>query len=161
MNRYTENATSGSSEKPDRHEEPLTLEVARRMLPLVQRVVGDILRHNQQLATLLPEQERLDQQRRKLAWPDRLRRYNLREEIAQEEHNLLDARAELEVLGLEMLDARTGRLGFPTIVNDQAAFFSWLPGEEDITFWHFADETIRRRIPASWSKAAERVGNSR
>ncbi len=156
MNGYTENAASGSSEKPDRRDEPLTLETARRMLPLARRVVGDVLAHHERLLKLLPEQERLDQQRRTLSWPDRLRRYHLRDEIAGEEHYLLDALAELEVLGLEILSASQGRLGFPTIVNDRPAYFSWLPGEDDIAFWHYGDEEQRRRIPASWTKAVAR-----
>src|SRR5262249_28406016 len=128
------------------------------MLPLARRVVDDILTQRHRLAELLPEQDRLDRARRTLAWPDRLRRYNLREEIAGAEHHLLDALAELEVLGLELVSAEEGRLGFPTIVDDRAAFFSWVPGEEDITYWHFAGERARRRIPASWSKSAERAG---
>lgn len=154
MNGFTENTASGASEKPDRRDEPLTLETARRMLPLARRVVADILRHRQRLGELLPEQDRLDRERRTLGWADRLRRYHLRDEIAGEEHNLRDALAELEVLGLDLMDAVAGRLGFPTIVNDRAAFFSWTPGEDDVAFWHYADETLRRRIPASWAKVA-------
>jgi hypothetical protein len=158
MNGYTENAASGAPEKPERREQPLTLEVARRMLPLVRRVVDDILSHRQRLAELIPEQERLDRERRNLAWPNRLRRYRLRDEIAGVEHDLLDARAELEVLGLELVDLDAGQLGFPTLVNERAAFFSWKRGEEEISYWHYADETLRRRIPASWSRTPERVG---
>lgn len=156
MNGFTENAASGAFEKPDRREEPFTLEVARRMLPLVRRVVGDILQHRRRLARLYPEQERLDRARRTLSWPDRLRRYQLQDEIALEHHYLLDALAELEVLGLDLLDADAGQLGFPTIVNDRLAFFSWRPGEEDIDHWHFGDESLRRRIPASWNQPAVR-----
>lgn len=154
MNGFTENTASGASERPDRRDEPVTLETASRMLPLACRVVHDILRHRGRLGELLPEQERLDRERRTLTWPERLRRYNLREEIASEEHDLQDALAELEVLGLNLLDPVAGRLGFPTVVNDRPAFFSWTPAEEEITFWHYADESLRRRIPGSWVKAA-------
>lgn len=161
MNRFTEDATSGAFEKPDRRDEPFTLEVARRMLPLVRRVIADLLQHRRRMARLLPERQRLNRDRRNLDWPDRLRRYHLHDEIAQEEHHLLDAYAELEVLGLDLLDPDLGRLGFPTIVNDRPACFSWHPGEEDIKFWHFADEVERRRIPASWHQAIALSGSSR
>ncbi len=159
MNGFTENAASGASEKPDRRDEPLTLETSRRMLPLVRRVVEDILQHRGRLSKLLPEQERLDRDRSTLAWPERLRRYRLREEIAEAEHDLQDTLAELEVLGLELVNPGEGRVGFPTIVNDQPAYFSWVPGEVDVAYWHFADETLRRRVPASWRKSADRAAH--
>ena len=48
-----------------------------------------------------------------------------------------------------------GRVGFPTIVNEQPAFFSWRHGEDGVHYWHFLEHTTRRPIPASWTKSAE------
>jgi len=50
------------------------------------------------------------------------------------------------------LDADAGRVGFPTAVNNRPAYFSWTPGEAELEFWHFADETARRPIPKLWAK---------
>ena len=75
--------------------------------------------------------------------------------MAAEESNLLEAMAELEVLGVALVDPETGRVGFPTIVNERPAFFSWQPGEETLKYWHFGSELVRRAIPASWAKHAD------
>jgi hypothetical protein len=126
------------------------------MLPLVKRIVADLLGYQQRLGKLLPEKNRLDHRRRSLAWPERARRYQLQEEIGSEERNLGAAVSELDNLGLILLDREIGLVGFPTLVNNQGAFFSWLPGEEKLVFWHFVEDTERRPVPASWMKKDSR-----
>jgi hypothetical protein len=155
MSGSTENTAYNASDRPERREAAMNLVTARRMLPLVQRIVDDILADNKNLARLQPEQNRLDEQRRDLRWPERQRRYQLREEIVALEGHLRDAIGELHNLSLTLLDATIGRVGFPTIVNDRRAFFSWRPGEEAIRSWHFAEETTCRPIPASWLKVGD------
>lgn len=153
MNGSRGNAASDAPEKPKRREIVLNLGTAHRMVPLVQRVVEDILQCQTTLEGLQPEQDRLDRNRRGLAWPERRRRYQLREEMTTAERHLHDAVDELEALGLVLLDEVTGRVGFPTLVNNRPAYFSWRPGEDGVTTWHFAEETKCRPIPASWFKA--------
>ena len=155
MSGSAEYQAHGASETPNRPEAVVNLATANRMVPLVRRIVEDILRHQRQLAQLQPEQERLDRQRRTLNWPERARRYQLSEELAAEESSLLEAMAELEVLGVALVDPESGRIGFPTIVNERPAFFSWQPGEETLRYWHFGTELVRRAIPASWAKHAD------
>jgi hypothetical protein len=155
MNGSTENRASSAFEKPGRFDAVLSLTTANTMLPLVGRIVADIQCYHHQLDRLRPELDRLNENRRQLAWPERRRRYEIREEIAFAEQELLDALAELEVLGLTLLDAAEGRIGLPTIVNDRRAYFSWKPGEDRLTTWHFAGETGRRPIPAHWTKAPD------
>jgi hypothetical protein len=155
MSGSTENTAHSASERPGAPDRLINLGTARRMLALVGRVVGDLLQGRRRLAELRPEQDRLDRLRRTLAWPERSRRYQLREEIAAAEQQVQDARAELTVLGVAIIDAAEGRVGFPTVVNGRTAFFSWKPGEEGLGFWHFEGETGRRQIPASWAKSAD------
>jgi hypothetical protein len=155
MSGPTENTTSDAFEKPSKREAILSLFAARRMLPLVKRIVNDILESWSTLGRLQPEQAELDRQKRTLDWPQRARRYQLREEIAQAESGLKQAITELRILGVVLVDARTGRVGFPTIVNSRKAYFSWRPGEESLRSWHFAEETVYRPIPASWARADE------
>src|SRR5262245_21725966 len=127
MNGFTENRASGASERPGANDRVLTWEASRAMFPLVSRIAQDVAQRHQLLATLHPEQERLERSRRTLDWPRRRRRYELQEEIAAAEADLRHARAELEALGLALLDPATGLVGFPTLVNDRRAFFSWKP----------------------------------
>jgi hypothetical protein len=123
------------------------------MLPLVQRVVSDVISCRQRLAHLRCEQQRLDHQRRTLAWPERCRRYQVHEDVALAERGLQEALAELASLAVVLLDPVVGRVGFPTRVNNRDAFFSWQAGEDAINHWHFPEDTTRRLIPASWAKA--------
>lgn len=154
MNGSTENRAQDASEKPGRPPVALNLATARRMLPLVQRIVTDVLFYQRRLAELRPEQEHLDRQRRTLAWPERCRRYQVREEVADAEQSLNAALAELTALAVALLDPVAGRVGFPTIVDNRQAFFSWQLGEEGLKHWHFPEDTILRLIPPSWVKAA-------
>ncbi|HXG11946.1 MAG TPA: DUF2203 family protein [Gemmataceae bacterium] len=153
MNGSTENRAPGAPEKPGGPDNVFSLTTARRMLPLVRQIVADILGRGQRLKRLHAEKDCLDRQRRTLAWPGRSRRYQLQDEIADEERGLQEAVAELDSLGLVLLDEDEGRVGFPTLVNERRAFFTWQPGEDGLKHWHFLGESIRRVIPPSWAKA--------
>ena len=152
MNGYKGFRASDASENPDRGEVVLSLKTVQKMLPLVQRIVEDLLDGQRTLVRLHPEEEMLDRRKRTLDWPGRQRRYRLKEEIAQIENGLLAARDELELLGVVLLDAESGRVGFPTMVNNRKAFFSWQPGENGLHSWHFEEETQCRPIPPAWLK---------
>jgi hypothetical protein len=125
------------------------------MLPLISHIGGEILDLHRRLGGLAREQGRLDRQRRTLDWPARSRRYQVRDELVEVEERLKAARLELERLGIVLLDPATGRVGLPTAVSGHRAFFSWMPGDEGLRFWHFAGEMTRRSIPANWKETGE------
>src|SRR5262245_5547190 len=156
MNGSTGNMASGAPEQ--RGEIVLSLSTVQRMLPLVQRIVDDILLYQNSVQQLGPEHDRLDRQRRTLAWPQRQRRYQLRDQLAEIERGLHDAMQELQDLGVALLDPEVGRVGFPTRVNDRPAYFSWRHGEEGLRHWHFADDSVFRPIPAAWMKEITLAG---
>ncbi len=155
MNGSTENTAHGAPEKSSRRDVVLSLATACSMLPLVQRIVDDVLQYHQRLAQLLPEHDRLRRQRQSLSWPQRSRRYHIQEEIAAADGRLQEALAELSSLGVVLLDPTEGRVGFPTVVNGRFAYFSWRCGEDSVDHWHFPEETCRRNIPANWARTAE------
>jgi hypothetical protein len=153
MNGSTENRTSGSFERGS--DTILTWAAANRMLPLIRLIVDDLSASHRRLCEIQPEIDRLDRHRRTLVWPERSRRYALQEEIAVAERNAVQAVSELEGLGLTLIDSDLCQIGFPTMVNNRKAYFSWRPGEQTISHWHFIDEADRRPIPATWTKTAE------
>jgi len=157
MNGFTEHQASGASETPGRRDMILTWATAQDMLPLVGHILRDITTARQQLAKLYPEKEGLDRRRHKLEWPERSRRYQLDELIAREEGALATARDELYHLGLTMVEEGEGLVGFPTIVNNKKAYFSWRQGEEGIEYWHFAEDHNRRTVPAAWKEPNDKV----
>ncbi|HVS40230.1 MAG TPA: DUF2203 family protein [Gemmataceae bacterium] len=152
MSGFTENRASGASERFGGDPVVLTWGAAEAMLPLVGRIAADMVQLHDRLARLRPEKNRLDRMRRTLAWPDRARRYELQEETAAVLRDLQDASAELDVLGVALLNGPTGMVGFPTMVNDRPAYFSWRPGEETLAFWNYADDLVRRPVPAAWTR---------
>ena len=145
-------STPDASETPERSEAVLSLKTVQKMLPLVKRIVEDILANHRAVLRLYPEADRLDRQRHQLDWPGRQRRYQIKEELARADQSLQANVAELHELGLVLLDESLGQIGFPTLVNNRKAYFSWHSGEETLNTWQFADEDVQRPIPASWLK---------
>ncbi|MER3416771.1 MAG: DUF2203 domain-containing protein [Gemmataceae bacterium] len=133
-----------------RHSTSITLAQARRMLPLVSRVVADIRDHWRQLTALELEQARLDARRRHLAWPDRRRRYQIAEEIQYHVRELRSALAELDTLEVVLVDPEKGEAAFPTTIHGQPGFFLWTLGQDAPHWWCYADETRRRIVPEHW-----------
>ena len=144
--------TPDASDKPERGEVNLSLKTVQRMLPLVQRILDDILASQKAVLRLQPQEQSLDRQKRELTWPERQRRYQIKDEITLAETNLQDALGELRELGVVLLDTDQGRVGFPTLVNNRRAYFSWRAGEEGLHSWQFADEDLTRPIPSAWLK---------
>jgi hypothetical protein len=130
------------------------------MIPLVQQIAGDIVHSHRTMVTLQPEADRLDRLRRNLDWPERKRRYELKEELAKAEKEREIALIELRELGLAALDEVEGRIGFPTMVNNRRAYFSWHLGDATLQYWHFADEHAERPIPANWLKEISALAKS-
>ena len=160
MNGSKGNAAFNASEMPEGRDIVLNLNTANRMLPLVQRVVDDILISHQTIDRLQPELDRLDRHKRDLVWLERQRRYQVSEEVAAAERKLGEAVEELSILGVTLLEAGSGRIGFPTLVNDRRAYFSWHLGEDRLQNWRFADEDIDRPIPPSWLKELSFANNA-
>ena len=149
----TPNRASNPAGKPRKREVTLDLTTARKMLPLVQSIVADIVSARRAINSLTPEQERLDRQRRDLAWQERQRRYQVGDEITAAERAWAVAVGELNALGVTLVDDELGEVDFPTKVNGRAAAFSWQAGEAELKHWHYADEEIRRPTPGDCDKA--------
>jgi hypothetical protein len=145
----------GASEKPGKGPVVMDLATSQRMLPLVARIVRDIVGDRHELERLLPEQERLDRQKRDLDWDNRFRRYAIQAEIQGCENHLQETTAELRRLGVILEDEIEGQVGFPTVVYGRTAYFSWRLGEETIGYWHFSKENVRRSVPANWFQSSK------
>lgn len=141
----------GSSAKSKRKEINLDLGTARQMLPLVRIIVKDIVEKRTQLEKLQPEQDSLDRHRRDLVWQERERRYRIQEDIDAAETALKAAVGELNQLGVALTDFNNGHVAFPTRINGRPALFSWRPEEENVCYWSYEEEEVRRPIPSDWT----------
>src|SRR5947199_6550541 len=98
------NRASGKSEKTRRQPRPLDLPTARRMLPLVQRIINDLVQDHTALNRYTFEQEGLDRDKPNLSWPERQRRYAVQGEVVRLQSRLDEERKELELLGAVLIN---------------------------------------------------------
>src|SRR5687768_16991524 len=118
-----------SHDEVTRPDKVLNLRTVHKMLPLVQRIIGEILQRHRELGRLNPKQDRLERLKRELSWQQRKERYLLQEEIGVHDRGITDALDELQSLGVVLLDPAEGQVGFPTLVNNRPAYFTWRPGD--------------------------------
>src|SRR5262249_51118369 len=150
MSGFTENRTPGASQHAGAPARLLTWQAAKAMLPLVGRVAADVSRAARRLDALKLEQSGLGDLRRSLDWPRRRRLDQPDAELAAAADELRRVSGELDGLGVTLLDAGRGLIGFPTMVNQRRAYFSWQPGEEELGFWQYSGDVARREIPDDW-----------
>jgi hypothetical protein len=141
-----------------RTEKVLNLRTVQKMLPYVQQIVTELTDRRRLLSELHPEQGRLERKKRHLSWQERKARYSIQDEIALQDRGMQDVVDELGSLGVVVLDADEGRIGFPTMVNNRPAYFTWTPGEEGLHSWQFAEENVARPIPFAWFKETSFTG---
>lgn len=151
MSGFTEKQASGAFDQEGTLDNVLSLETSQAMLPLVERIVNDLIEQHRQMDLLDKELQQLDKIRRTLDWPRRARRYQLQEELTSREASRRDTVAELEGLGLILLDEQAGLVGFPTRVNHRSAYFTWQPGDQGVVYWTFPGAPFRNPIPEHWN----------
>ena len=117
-----------------------TLAVAWKMLPLVSRIAKDIADNNKTRRNL--------RQERKTA-TDRKQQYTLDDDIKDTERRIQENTEELESLGLDLLDKKVGKVGWPTIVNNSEAYFTWEPGSPTF-LWQFVGDETQHALPKDW-----------
>jgi hypothetical protein len=120
-----------------------TLEQANRTLPLVRRVVGDIVDAYAVFAHL------------------QIRRQELQGELSEDDAFIMDAEvdaaavklnrlmSELGQIGCELKDPQIGLIDFPAIYSGREVLLCWKAGEDDIEFWHETSTGFAGRKPVS------------
>ncbi len=137
-------------------EDVMTWEMASSMLPLVHRIVEDLMASDRQLLLTEEKRDLLYHKRSSLDWKGRSDLYHCQDEIKRLSSYLRGLLIELEQIGITLLDAERGMIGFPTLVNNRRAFFTWKPGESVIEWWCYSCEPDRRHVPPAWRKESWR-----
>jgi hypothetical protein len=119
-----------------------TLEHANRTLPLVRRVVADIVRQHKIVSAL--------EDRCHIRRPDvpREKQEELSRQYGIELERLGELAAELSAIGCEIKDWRLGLIDFRSQYQGREVELCWRLGEESIQFWHEinAGYAARQRI---------------
>ncbi|MCC6424686.1 MAG: DUF2203 domain-containing protein [Phycisphaerales bacterium] len=130
---------------PSRPRRRFTLTEANRSLPLVRRIVADIVQAQQVAselhtqAELLSGREQLDAQGEVQRQMDRLQEY-------------VD---ELTEIGVELKDFQTGLIDFVARHQGRDIYLCWKLGEEQITHWHELQAGFAGRQPVSMLEEGE------
>ena len=114
-----------------REQKLFELEEARSTLPLVSRIVSDIVEVTAQMKEIYLEIREVAGE-----GSDRERLDELQERL----QGIADGRSEffeeLAALGIEMKDPNKGLVDFPALLDDRVVYLCWKLGEETIEHWH-------------------------
>ena len=126
----------------------VTVDDANRMLPLLEKVVVDIVSVWDEIIQKRTELECLEKN------PIRVDSENTAQssqQLKQELNGLIDRIngyiREVEDLGCFVQEFKRGVINFPTLYVGRKVFLCWRPGDEEVRFWHELDESFTERTP--------------
>jgi hypothetical protein len=124
-----------------------TVEQANRTLPLVRRIVEDIVDQHRRWRETIVE---LDLVTQTVPLDDQAQRA---EELTRKARDLsreLEVyQRELRDLGIQLKDPRLGLIDFPSEIDGRTVLLCWRLGEPEVQFWHEANAGYAGRQPLS------------
>ena len=131
-----------------------TLEEANRLVPVVDRSLGEMQDAVRDMTAL---------QRRVASMDEAARSGMEARDAAQEIAFLLgalhDAKAELDRLGVHLKDVESGTVDFPSRLGAEVVCLVWERGQDAITRYHrLAGDTSTRPLPGLENEAAPSIG---
>jgi hypothetical protein len=111
---------------------PYTAAHANRALPLVRRIVTDLVKHFGSWATAvrqvdLTSHDNVLENAESTRWQAETQRL-----AAEIDHCV----RELSELGIEVRSLETGLIDFPGALDGREVYFCWMLGEDAVTHWH-------------------------
>jgi hypothetical protein len=124
-----------------------TVEDANRTLPLVQRIVDDIVQQYRVWREKVLELDLISSSAR--AGEQRARAEELERDAQLLAREIDGFKRELEELGIQLKDPRLGLVDFPSEMNGRAVLLCWRLGESEVRYWHEVDAGYAGRQPLS------------
>ncbi len=118
---------------------------ANRTLPLVRRIVEDVVRQHRVWREKILELDLVSSSSR--AEEPRLRAEQLEKEAQTLAHEIDGYQKELEELGIQLKDRRLGLIDFPSELGGKRVLLCWRLGETEVQFWHEEDAGYSGRQP--------------
>ena len=122
-----------------------TVEDANRTLPLVRRIVEDVVRQHRLWREKILELDLVASSSR--ADEPRGRAEQLESEAQSLAHEIDGYQHELEELGILLKDRRMGLVDFPSEIAGKKVLLCWRLGETEVQFWHDEDAGYAGRQP--------------
>lgn len=124
-----------------------TVEEANRTLPLVRKIVEDVVREHRAWREKILE---LDLLASTVGADEPRDRVEALEREAQAIARQIDGyERELDALGIQLKDRRQGLVDFPSLLGERVVLLCWRYGEPEVQFWHEADAGYAGRQPLS------------
>lgn len=123
-----------------------TLPEANRTLPLVKRIVADILQLYPEWKDMVAQYELIAAQARP-EWGESQQQLELKARIDVLAAKINDFLGELGQIGCEFKDFDKGLVDFHGRLEEREVLWCWKFGEERITFWHELEAGFSGRQP--------------
>ena len=122
-----------------------TVDDANRTLPLVRRIVEDVVRQHRVWREKILELDLVASSSR--ADEPRLRAEVLEKEAQELAREIDGYQRELGELGIQLKDRRLGLVDFPSELAGKRILLCWRLGETEVQFWHEEDAGYSGRQP--------------
>jgi hypothetical protein len=124
-----------------------TVDHANRTLPLVRRIVADIVNEHRRWQEAIVELDLIVSGVR-ADLPDP-RAVALEREVQAIARDIDQFQAELESLGIQLKDRRIGLIDFPSEMDGRRVLLCWRLGEASVQYWHDEQTGYAGRQPLS------------
>ena len=114
-----------------------TVEEANKTLPLVRRIVEDVVRQHRVWREKILELDLVASSTR--AEESRSRAQELEGDAQTIAREIDGYQRELEQLGIQLKDRRIGLVDFPSELGGKRVLLCWRLGEPEVQFWHDED----------------------
>ena len=122
-----------------------TVEEANRTLPLVRRIVEDVVRQHRIWREKILELDLVASSGR--ADEPRERAEQLERDAQSLAREIDGYQKELDELGIQLKDRRLGLVDFPSEIAGKRVLLCWRLGEGEVQFWHDEDSGYAGRRP--------------
>jgi hypothetical protein len=124
-----------------------TVEQANRTLPLVRKIVEDVVQQHRRWRETILE---LDLVASSARADEPSERAGALERVVQSLAREIDGyKRELEDLGIQLKDPRLGLVDFPSEMAGRHVLLCWRLGEPEVQYWHEVDSGYAGRQPLS------------
>jgi hypothetical protein len=124
-----------------------TVEQANRTLPLVRRIVEDVVQQHRKWRETIIEFDLVASAARADDARDRSEQLERNAQALARE--IEGFKRELEALGIQLKDPRLGLVDFPSEMAGRQVLLCWRLGEPEVQFWHEVDAGYAGRQPLS------------
>ncbi len=123
-----------------------TVDRANRTLPLVRRIVEDIVREHERWQDAIGRLDLLSSTSTSLVDSELAA---LEREVQRIARDIDQFQGELEALDIQLKDRRIGLIDFPSELDGRRVLLCWRLGEPSVQYWHDEDAGYAGRQPLS------------